>query len=275
MKKICVLLIAVLILNVVVLQTSTVSASDILTINEAEEILKFTGNLICSLIKIPRATIQKEGEECKIIPGLYGEDSYLTLDMNNEKPGNDKEIFCRIKSFTFNGKEYDISSLNNFKEMLKNYYTNEIADEFLNIFISRGNIRYDKEDELYSMMHTDGDGVGPRLKLSKAVNPNSSGNTASVNYIIFSSLSETEKYDPDTLAYFSVPAKFEKTQNGWRLDSLIFDLYYGLRVNDYRIESPPPDNPSTSSPTPIYLALAGAALVGVCLPVVKRKRRRI
>ncbi len=69
---------------------------------------------------------------------------------------------------------------------------------------------------------------------------------------------------------------FQNTPKGWRISggSFIEALMFtpeGLEYfkNEYF------KNPSTSSPTPIYLALAGAALVGVCLPVVKRKRRRI
>ncbi len=67
--------------------------------------------------------------------------------------------------------------------------------------------------------------------------------------------------------YFSYSVSFVKEDDVWKYDSCITDLLSNS-------ENCLIDNPSTSSPTPFYLALAGAALVGVCLPVVKRKRRK-
>ncbi len=58
--------------------------------------------------------------------------------------------------------------------------------------------------------------------------------------------------------------EFENTANGWRVSGGdFFEVFESLAKVD---------NPSTGSPTPIYLALAGAAVL-CALPVVKRKRR--
>ncbi len=275
MKKTCFILALILILTLLLSQVNMVSASDTITLKETEEVLKFTETLFYCFSHMDRAYICQVEDEYHIYPRLYGNEAYLILDANDKKTDLESEykVHC-VKAFTYEGKQYDISTFTKFKEFLRNYYTNDTAELFLNQFNGRCLIIDDNEDKLYHKWLYNGGSSGPRTKLIKSTNLIVSGDTASVNYEMFNSRTETEEHDPDSpVIYYSFPAKFEKTQNGWRLDSLIFDLYYSGHVNDYRIESPSPDNPSTGSPTPIYLALAGAAVL-CALPVVKRKRRR-
>ncbi len=64
----------------------------------------------------------------------------------------------------------------------------------------------------------------------------------------------------------SLTVEFIKSESGWRISG---GSFFDMLLNEYS-----PDNPSTGSPSAIYLALAGAAIL-CALPVVKRKRRRI
>ncbi len=271
MKKTCFILASVLILTLLLPQVNMVSASDTITLKETEEVLKFTETLFYCFSHMDRAYIPQVEDEYHIYTRLYGNEAYLILDANDKKtdiePGY--KVHC-VKAFTYEGKQYDISTFTKFKEFLRNYYTNDTAELFLNQFNGSCLIIDDNEDKVYHKWLYGGGSTGPRTKLIKSTNLVVSGDTASVNYEMFNSRTEIEEHAPDVpVFYYSFPAKFKKTQNGWRLDSLMFDFYYSEHANDYRI-----DNPSTSSPTPIYLTLAGAALVGVCLPVVKRKRRK-
>ncbi len=78
------------------------------------------------------------------------------------------------------------------------------------------------------------------------------------------------KDDPNTdyMLLTKTNVTFEVENGEWKVSGGSFFESYFNKPNTIK-------NPSTSSPTPIYLTLAGAALVGVCLPVVKRKKRRI
>ncbi len=79
-----------------------------------------------------------------------------------------------------------------------------------------------------------------------------------------------ERNDAEIISYYNMDIQFQNTSNGWRISGGSFIDHISYKTD------PNPENaiknPSTGSPTSIYLALAGAAIL-CALPVVKRKRR--
>ncbi len=262
MKKVLLTVTIFLILSMVCISSFAETSNDF-SKKDAEYLVRLAINLHDDFYTGTDMEILSEKE---IYMDSFHKNSYFILD--KEKPLSDTVNFLgenphQIKSYYFEGENYPIGTAENLMMFLKKIYTeNAIESEAQNYSLYDPTWMFINEKKVYFVRS--GADLSWPSKYYDITNFSVKENIATANVIMRQYLPNDtpEKY----YEYYSYPVQFAKTADGWRIDSRISQLQ--LHDKQYRI-----DNPSTSSPTLIYLTIAGAALVGVCLPVVKRKRR--
>ncbi len=182
------------------------------------------------------------------------ENCYIIVDPDTFVIESDDRYY-KFKSITLNGKTYNIETMNDLKACLSLY----MAEQYTDLLLSQG--CFVEENQTLYFRPSGADTTSAFLGYKEFM---VDGDNATL-YII------TQKFDMEygngKIYFVKIPAVFKKTATGWILKDI--DSEGAVDITEEYLK-----NPSTSSPTPIYLALVGAALVGVCLPVVKRKRRK-
>ncbi len=201
----------------------------------------------------------------KIKEGTSAE--YLTA--TNGKPYRDSPQRFNQVSFSYLGR--DISKYTEMISYIDEAYTEEMRNKIITTWDLRDVgvfdlIRPGANDELlYSHSVSDAN----RRPINKCMGYTGefsvNGNTATLGiYVGVPDKYIFEGIHGYTHKKIATTVEFENTVNGWRVSGGdFFEVFESLAKVD---------NPSTGSPTPIYLALAGAAVL-CALPVVKRKRR--
>ncbi len=197
---------------------------------------------------------------------------YFTFDLKDTAINNQKDEnytvwsipYERLISYTDGNKTYDINSIDDLKNVAELYYSKNASQDFLDFvyYYSKGiNYLTAESGTLYfanpGITSHYGNGIHDITDIQVT------GDFATANFIYYIS------WPASPLLYYNIPVKFAKEDGVWKIDELFFDKVSPENIEKYRI-----DNPSTGSSAPLYITLAGAAIL-CALPVVKRKRRRI
>ncbi len=158
-------------------------------------------------------------------------------------------------SFTLDGKTYETSTLDKFRSLLKLYMVRDLVSNTIEELEKSEAIKADETGKLFCCP------LGADVVNSETVGYSDfivDGNAASIKIIRFVHYWDGIKVKRTTY-------KFKIEDNIWKVSEKIIGSEEDITEEYFK-------NPSTGSPTPIYITLAGAAVL-CALPVVKRKRR--